>query len=360
MVSAFKSLDKKFLTTSGLLLFIPLLIILILVIARGCSSDPSFEGYEQKMISSAQRYFEYHDLLPSKEGKEVIVTLDDLVAEGLKSPEKVLKDASCTGSVTAKKNGEQFFYTPYLECKDYTTDYIINHLKKDVVKKESGLYQVGNEYIYKGHKVKNYISFFGTLYRVIKIDSNGNLRLIKNTREDNQISWDNRFNVAADDNIGINDYYNSLIYDTVWQDYKDSKKFPKEIKKHLVAYTVCLDKKAISDTDVEEKPCSNKLDNQFISIPTLYDYTQASYDKDCLKIGDGACSNYNYLDEVITSSWMLNASSDDTRSVYYITGAYVDVQDAVNYKNYHWIINISGNELYKSGKGTLEDPYIIN
>ena len=359
MIDVLKKMDKKFLITSGLLIFIPLLIIIILMIVRGCSTGSSYESYEEKMISSAQRYFEYHDVLPNKEGKEVVVNLDDLVEEGLKSPEKAVNDATCTGSVTAKKNGKQYFYIPYLECKDYTTDYIINHLKKDIVSKESGLYKVGNEYIYKGNKVKNYISFFDTLYRIVKIDSNGNLRLIKNTREDDQISWDDRFNVSADDSVGINDYYNSLIYDAVWNAYRDKKLFTPEMKKHIVAHSVCLDKKAVSDTSVEEKTCTNTLNNQFISIPSLYDYSQASYDKDCVKIGDGACANYNYLDEVITSSWTINASSDDTRSVYYITGSYVDVQDAINYKNYHWIISISGNELYTQGKGTLEDPYVI-
>ena len=359
MKDFFNKMDRKFLLTAGLLIAIPIFIVILLVIIRGCSSGTSYEKYQDKMVQKTDNYVKNHQLLPGKSGKEVVVTLDELIDNGLKSPEKALKDSTCTGSVTVKRNNKEYMYVPYLECSKYTTDYIVDHLKKDIVKSESGLYKEGNEYIYKGNKVKNYVSFFGTLYRVIKIDSNNNLRMVKAKRDDNQISWDDKYNVSSDDDLGINDYYNSEIYDQLWKQYNQEKIVTKEMKKHMVGHSVCLDKKSIDDRSLQQPVCQNVLNNQFISLPTIYDYTLASYDNDCKQIGDGACANFNYLDDVLTSTWTVNASSNDTFSVYYLAGSYVDVADANTYKSYYWVISISGNELYTSGDGTETSPYII-
>lgn len=359
MKDFFSKMDRKFLITAGLLITIPLFIIIVLMIVRGCSSGTGYENYQDKMIKKAEKYVENHQLLPRKSGKEVVVTLDELVDNGLKSPEKALKDSTCTGSVTVKRNNKEYMYIPYLECSEYTTDYIMDHLKKDVVKAESGLYKEGNEYIYKGNKVKNYVSFFGTIYRIIKIDSNNNLRMIKEKREDNQVSWDDKYNVSADDNLGINEYYNSAIYDQLWKQYNNERIVSKDMKKHMVGHSVCLDKKSNEDNNPESPVCQNVLNDQFISLPTIYDYTLASYDNDCKQIGDGACANFNYLDDVLTSTWSVNASSEDTYSVYYLAGSYIDTSQADSYKSYYWIISISGNELYTSGNGTETNPYII-
>lgn len=359
MMDIFKKTDKSFLIKCGILLIIPIIIIIILAIIRGCSSrGNNYSSYEQKMTTKASTYFKQHKLLPSKEGKEVVVTLDELMLDGLKSPNKYLKDSTCTGSVTVQKNGSEYFYTPYLDCSEYKTDYLVNHIKKDITTKESGLYQINNEYIYKGNKVNNYLSFFGNIYRIIKIDSNGNLRLIKEQRQDRSIQWDDKYNSSKEDNVGINEYYNSYIYDQVWSDYNNIKLFNKEVKKHMIGHTVCLDKKDENDLSMNES-CEKPLHNQYISIPTIYDYELASYDQNCKQIGDGACSNFNYLDDVLTSTWTVNTSASDDYSVYYLAGSYIDTQSANNYKNYYWVISISGNELYISGSGTEKDPYII-
>lgn len=361
MMDFIKKFDRKFLITCGCLIICPLLLILILMMLRGCSNSNKVEDYQEQMVTKAKAYFKYHELLPTKEGKEQIVTLDELVEDGFKIPDKALGDSSCTGSVTVKKNGKNYFYIPYLECSEYTTDYIINHVKKDVVTSESGLYKVGEEYIYKGNKVNNYLSLNGVLYRIIKVDSDGNLRLIKNEREANEISWDNKYNTQSEENIGINNYYNSLIYDRLWESYKTNDKyFNNKVRKHLIAFDVCLDKKKLDDNSFKTVECENVLEDQFITIPSLYDYVNASYDSDCDELNKGACSNFNYLDDVISSSWTINAVSDNTSDVYYIASSDVLSQNAVVYKGYYWVITISGNELYSSGNGTLEKPYVVN
>ena len=360
MLDFLKKMDKKFLITCSLLIVVPLLIIVLLMILQGCEGKVnSFDSYEDKMVKKAQSYFEYHQLLPKNNGKEAIVTLEELENDGLKSASKALKDDSCTGSVTVKNNGGYYNYIPYLECSEYKTKYLIDRLKKKIVKKESGLYRIGNEYIYKGNKVDNYVKLYNEEYRIIGIDSDNNIRMIKTMYEDDQVYWDNKYNVAAEDTVGINDYYNSSIYDYLWKIYDNKKRVSTEMKKHLVGQTICLDKRSESDLEISRGVCINTLKDQFITIPSVYDYTLASYDDNCLKIGDGACANFNYMSDVISTSWTINASSDDTYSVYYISGSYIESRDASTYLPLYWVISISGNEIVKSGDGTLEKPFII-
>ena len=61
MLNALKRMDKKFLVFAGLIICLPLIIIIFLAILRGCGSTKiSYEEYENKMISSAEKYFNYN------------------------------------------------------------------------------------------------------------------------------------------------------------------------------------------------------------------------------------------------------------------------------------------------------------
>ena len=58
MVEALKKLDKKFLIIAGCVILIPIFVIVFLAIVQGCSGGTiTYEKYEQKMISAAQKYF---------------------------------------------------------------------------------------------------------------------------------------------------------------------------------------------------------------------------------------------------------------------------------------------------------------
>ena len=50
---------------------------------------------------------------------------------------------------------------------------------------EDGVYKEENTYLYKGNNAKNYISFNGEIYRILKIDSYRNAYIIKNENDKN-------------------------------------------------------------------------------------------------------------------------------------------------------------------------------
>ena len=203
MVEALKKMDKKFLIIAGCIIVLPVLLIVFMALIQGCSGGSlTHEKYEQKMIEAAEKYFANKDKLPKKEGEVATINLKKLVDSGyIKSTEKALDDASCEGEVNVRRNGssiesngEGFLnYTVTLTCDDYKTFHLADKIKEDVVTNESGLYQVEEEYIFKGDKVNNYITLYGFNYRIMGVDNNNLIKLIKAEPETARL-WDNKFN----------------------------------------------------------------------------------------------------------------------------------------------------------------------
>ena len=225
-----KNMDKKSLRLLIIVISIPLFLLFLLFIVKGCSSGDIYKEYQDKMISAAEKYFINNNKLPVTEGGTVTVTLEDLVKEGLiTTPSKKLDDESCSGSVSVRNNGVSveenkggfYLFIPDLECSKYKTKHLIDKLKKDVVTEKSGLYQVNDGYIYKGLKVKNYVKFNGKLFRIISIDNNNIIKMIKIDSEEDYYIWDNKYNVESESNDGKNDYSDSVIVDSLLELYKN-------------------------------------------------------------------------------------------------------------------------------------------
>ena len=359
-----KKLDKKFYITCGIILLIPIVFLILMFLLRGCTSKISHEKYEELMVKKAKIYAKNHKMLP-KENKHTIIKLDNLIEDGFKSPEKRLKDSSCNGSVEIINNSnsllkdEQYFYIPYLECDNYKTTYLKDHILNSLTESKSGLYKVGNEYIFKGDKVNNYISLYGEIYRIIKIDEDGNLKLIKEKWQDSY-NWDGKYNISKNEYVGINNYIDSNILDKLTNDYKIDKIINKKLKSIIIPHDVCVGKRVSTDLSLNTTTeCNEKIDNQVIMLPSITDYTQASYDENCKQIGDLSCTNFNYMNKFIDTTWTVNTVSDDTSLVYYIDSLGPQLESASKYKKYNWVFYIDSEQLYQGGTGTVQDPYVI-
>ncbi len=359
----FKNLGKKNIIILVTIIGLPLLLILFLILLKGCSNKKDdYNAYENKMISSAEKYLNNKNSLPITEGGIVEVSLDDLIDSGYLAK---YKGDTCTGSVYVRNNGVSvesnnggfYNYIPKLVCNNYSTTHLIDKLMESITTSESGLYEVSDGYVFKGAKVNNYVSFFDKKYRVISIDGNGILKLIKISSEKDRVVWDEKFNSDIDRAFGKNDYSDSNIVDILDNLYlKTSDKQ----KQHLVASSVCYGNRSASYTAIDKtNECSKVLDNQFISLMNVYDFALASYDKDCITIGAGACRNYNYLFDTLGVTWTANGDSDNSYKVlYYAQGSIVSTK-ASNSKKYNIVIYLDGNELYTKGDGSFENPYII-
>lgn len=369
MFEALKKLDKKFLIIIGIIIFAPIILILILLILRGCSNiKVDHSGYEQKMVSAAQKYVSNKDI-ELKEGKSVSIDLKDLVdLEYIKSTEKLLDDSSCSGSVIVRKNGSlieendggYINYIPNLKCSKYKSQTLKDLIMEDLTSSKSGLYLQGDSYVFKGDEVNNYITFYDKSYRIISMDKSG---LIKLMRVDESIIdryWDIKYNSDTKDASGKNIYADSEILKNLIAYYKDSKKISKEAKQHIVSNNVCIGARDAQNISISmESECSEILENQVVSLMNVIDYSNASLDPECDSIVSKSCRNYNYMKGLFFDSWTLTPVLNSTYEVYYIYNGVVKHQVASKYNAYNIIIYIDGNEITLEGNGSEDNPYII-
>jgi len=369
MIEAFKKIDKKFLIIAGVVVCLPIVIILVLVLIQGCSNRKiTPEKYETKMIESTKKYLIDSNKIPVEEGEIKTIKLSTLVKKGyIKSTEELLNDSSCDGSVSVRRNGASvdinnggfLNYTVDLECKNYSTVHLVDKVMDNLVTSESGLYKDGENYIFKGDKLKNYISFYGHIYRIMSIDKDGILKLVKEESEYTQKIWDNKYNIETNRNSGKNIYKDSLILKYLIEDYKNPKKISSKAKEHVVAYDTCVGKRDINNNAIDISiNCFEKTEKQIISLLNISDYAKASLDVNCIDLKSRSCNNYNYLYEFISSSWTPNSVTNNTYEIVYLSDGLMEVQDARESNIYNFVIYIDGNELFTSGSGTDIDPYL--
>lgn len=368
MVNALKKIDKKILIIAGIILFLPILIIIFLAIIQGCSNSSNTpEKYEEKMISAAEKYFDEKGL-PEEEAEVKTVKLSTLVKNGyIKSTEKLLKDNSCKGSVSVRLNGsniketeEGFYnYTVELNCDNYKTKTLKNMVMDDLTTSGNGLYELNEHYVFKGDVVNNYITFFGDNYRILNMDSSGLVKLLKVDYELLDRVWDNKYNIEIDMLSGINNYSESAILKSLKDDYYNEKIFSDSSRKHLVAKDICIDSTLYSEGNLKNYNCTNKVEKQVLSLVDIDDYAMASLDANCNNLYAKSCVNYNYLNDIRIMSWTMNALTDNSYEVYFMSNGNPKRQNASEYNYYHLVIHIDGNEKILSGIGTEEDPYVI-
>ena len=370
MVNALKRMDKKFLIMAGLIICLPIVIIIFLAIIQGCGNKKiTHEKYEEKMISALQNYAKDSDKLPEKEGEILTVELSTLINKGyIKSTEDLLDDTTCEGSVSVRRNGASIeandggflSYTVDLDCKAYSTTHLVDKIKENVVTEGEGLYKEGDSYIFKGKKVKNYINFFGNNYRIMGIDKDGILKLVKAEAEMPEKLWDNKFNVETNRTTGKNIYKDSTMLDYLLNDYSNPKKFTEQSKEYMIAYDVCTGKRSATNYEINsDLDCSEKLEKQIISLLNVSDYSKASLDPDCTNLKSLSCNNYNYLYGSASSTWTLNVPLENTYEVILLSNGLMELINANTYNSYNLVIYIDGNHLYTTGTGSSSEPYVI-
>ena len=301
-----------------------------------------------------------------------------MVAAGkMKDLSSYLSDgSSCSGSVLVEKTSNDYSSRPYLNCgENYSTVEFSKKILKDnkVVTSGYGLYHVGNEYVFRGEELNNYVSLNSILWRIVKITSNDEVVLIKNDGMLFLSSWDDRYNESTQINSGLNNYGSSRVREFLQKAYEnivDVKNnntntenivLSEEDKKKITSFDLCIGKRSFtssgSDNQVE---CSEVLENQKVGLLTLSEYMMASIDPACSSPSNKPCSNYNYLVNNKSEWWLMTANSEDNYSVFYVNrNGVINKDRALIYRGIRPVIHLSKNNVVKSGNGTLKDPYIL-
>lgn len=342
---------------SGLIIISFTLLIALASLMKGTTY--TYAQVEQKLRSSAQNYYKNRpNELPKEDGNKVTITDQKLVESGnLKSLNKLIQNETCTGSVSVINNNGFYLYTPYLSCgESYQTKTLYSTITDTtkIVTAGNGLYQYGDEFVFRGEYVNNYVTFAGKSWRIIKINSDHSLRLIHITKEDGVI-WDNRYNSETKTSEGINNYLVSRIRDRVNNRYNDNNFFNDTNRSYIVSHDVCIGKRTSKDDNSVE--CSEILEKQPLSLPRSSELMLASIDPQCTSITSRNCTNYNWFTE-IPRSWTVTADSESTNRVFRINGIASKTQTDSTSKM-SIVLHLSGDLSYTSGDGSSQKPYII-
>lgn len=341
-----------------------IVVIILLIVISACSggNGNSYEAIENKMVSAAKSYYENRkDILPKEEGGTVKVTISSLVeAELLKEVTDPKDNAnSCSGYVEVTKIENDYSYVPFLTCKgNYEPEYLSNKIKNTKTDElGNGVYTVGGSYVYKGEDVDNYVSFNDLLWRIVKIDEAGDIKLVLAKYTIDGYAWDTKYNSESEDNSGNTSNYLLTDIRKTLNTYYDET-FTKESKAKMVSKNICVGKYMITDAFSTEKECSLIKENEKVSLLNASDYQNASLDTACVNLSSRECVNRNYLASDDIYTWTLNSSLENTYKVMFIYTT-IDESYASNERKINPVIYLSNKVITNKGDGTLDNPYII-
>lgn len=360
----FEAMDRRQKAlVKGVLLFFIICIILVVVIGLFKNRKLSYGEIENRMLSSAKSYYnDNKEKLPQEIGGSVSVDSLTLVENGyMEEFEEYNKEVvACSGTVTVTNNNGHYLYLPDLKCEGYKTTTLYNKILDDqpIVTEQSGLYEINGEYVFRGEFPNNYVKFAGRIWRIIRLTSGNEIRLIGVDRYESKI-WDDRYNINASGTTGITIYEISRIkeqLDTIYD-----TEFDNDEKVNIVSKQLCVGKRSSKEKNNSgEVECKTLTENTYpLGMIQVNEYMQASIDENCKIQENVSCTNYNYLANLEDNYWTITSSTENDYDVYYIADA-VRTIDAAQYRGIRLTLNIDGNIIYKSGNGTEEDPYVIS
>ncbi len=362
---------KKMLLFMGVIVGVLCVILLILFMSSlFVKRTYTYDNIEKIIKDATVAYFKDHsDLLPQVDGGIVEIEVDNLVAaEKMKPLSEYTKEGiTCTGKTLVEKTGNEYLYTPFLDCGNaFMTQELYKKVTEKVVTSGYGLYKLNNEYVYRGENVNNYVKLDEGLWRIVKVATNNRIMLIKELAVGNSLAWDNRYNSQVGYNAGINNYQASRVKEYLEKIYTKPEKNLQEIflsdsdKEKIVSANLCTGKRSVEETDNSGNiECSQIINSQKVGLLTASDYINASIDTNCKAIENDACQNYNYLKEDY-SWWLVTADKNSTDKVYSIdSNGRIILGGAMNYAYVRPVIYLNNKVLYKKGTGSKDKPFEI-
>lgn len=339
------------------------IIIAIAIMVKVVGSKITYEELEKKLTSAAESYTkDFPAELPTTEVPTKVISATTLIEkEYIKELKKYVKDASCTANVNVTYKDGTYNYQTFLTCKNFKTEKLIDTIKNSnqLSSFGEGLYEINNELVYRGDNPNNYIKFADRLWRIVKVNNKGQFILILNDLDSkNYGKWDDRYNTEKSSQKGINNYSLSRALENLMNIYQENYS---QYSAYLSKFDLCIGKRnennITKDGSVE---CNNVMADQTIGLLPVYDYMNASLDSLCIMSTSNECQNYNYLVNNKDKWWTVTGNSDNTYEVFYINySGKILYEEAIMSANYRYTIALKDNVLYKSGAGTLEDPYEI-
>ena len=337
---------------------------------------------ETKLQNAAIKYVDKHKkLLPTTKDDITKIKLSTLVSNNYIGKLVAIDNSStkCDGYVEISKISEDkndYRYTPYIKCGDYYVtktigDYIIDKETNNGTFErttDAGLYKYGDEYIFRGENINNYIKLDDHLYRIIKLDSNKSLQLVSVDRTQYSYVWDDRYNIEKNRNLGINNFEKSRLHDSLISLYagkdEDHEEYFSSIEKdYIIEHEFCVGKRSIYDNNIYSGVECKETIPLKVGIISVNEYARASIDPNCVGIFDRSCANYNFFNNLgedrTYTFFTLTGILDNTYEIYRVRNEGVTNAKASSGSRIYPVIYINSKTIYSDGTGTYNDPYIV-
>lgn len=349
---------------SYILLIGTVVIIIFLVIITSCSGNKmsSYEGIESSMVSAAKSYYiSKEDRLPKEDGETIKVSISTLIEAELL--EEVIdpnnKEQTCNGYVEVIKVGKEYSYVPFLTCSgNYEPKYLTDLVKESKLDEYgNGVYNINGEYVYRGDDVKNYVKFNEQIWRIMRVNSNNEIKLILNDYLEDEYEWDTSFNVEEDEYVGVTtDYLNTNMRKVLLNFYNTN--FQTDIKAHIVKKDWCIGALTIDENFNRDKECLKIKEQEYVGLMNISDYGAATLDVNCNNPEQEQCTNRNYLSIPNINTWTMNSVEGSTSEMYVFSIGILSSEEAYSMQKINPVIYLS-SKVVAHGKGTLEEPFIV-
>ena len=160
--------------------------------------------------------------------------------------------------------------------------------------RNDGLYELENEYVFRGNEVKNFVKYEGKNWRILSIDKNDySMKLISTTIDSSMLSSDL-----------VSDFTKTTLQNTLSENVSEYNKIIDNWDNGVVAEkdsSVTNLKNIISNSSIISK----------VGLLSLYDYTIASTDSSCENnFRSINCKNNNYIATMFNgkSFWTMNTN----------------------------------------------------
>ena len=230
-----------------------------------------------------------------------------------------------------------------------------------IVTSGDGLYkdeyetEYNDKYVYKGKNPNNYIYFNNELWRIISIEGNRTIKIIRNETIGSK-RWSNGIDDWREPST-LNTYLNETYYNTLNSDAKS----------HIVVGEYSLgevtwDSSDLSNTIYEENV--NKWSGK-IALVTISEYIRAnSYKSRCGSLYSfnsysNVCNQTNWMYKSNLKWWTLTPKSYGDQDVYYIEDIGAFVEDPYTSHSIIPVLYLSSDTQITGGTGTQSDPYRI-
>ena len=230
----------------------------------------------------------------------------------------------------------------------------------DIVTTGNGLYADEYEdgkYFYKGENPNNYITFNNEIagWRIISINSDGTVKIIRNTSIGNQ-NWGGSSNDWANSS-SLNTYLNKTYYNNLNSTAKNQI-----VSKNFSIGAVTNNETNLTNTISGE---NSKKWNGKIALATASEYIRSNSNKSGCGTMDqvwrlSSCGNTTWMNNG-NYWWILTAYSETTHTVFYVyPGGYFGYGDASNSFGIRPVTTLSSKARITGGIGTKSDPYQIS